>query len=263
MAYGKYSHGPYNLKNWALRLGYKSPSSLAMVLNKQRLPTWRMVDSFAQDFELSGGEKKYFELLVEIERKKKNGADVSALMKEASKLSGSREYQKINLDHFSVVSDWYCYVIKRLVSNRFFVNDLDWIFRALRRKVSKAQIKTAIDSLKSIELLAEHPVKGLVDQKMKAHTGDQVPSVAIKNHHRGMINGALDALDEQDVNNRIFQTLTLNLNKKERLSEAFEDIRQFVNEFNDKYSDEATGDAVYQLNMQFFEHTRDLDKINE
>jgi len=45
-SYGKYSHGPYNLKNWAQRLGYKSPSSLAMVLNKQRLPTLRMVGSF-------------------------------------------------------------------------------------------------------------------------------------------------------------------------------------------------------------------------
>jgi uncharacterized protein (TIGR02147 family) len=262
-AYGKYSHGPYNLKNWALRLGYKSPSSLAMVLGKQRLPTWRMILSFSEDFKLSKQEKKYFELLVEIEKKKKSGADVSVLIKEACKLSGSREYQKINLDQFSVISDWYCYVIKRLVSNRFFVYDLDWIFRALRKKVTKPQIKTAIENLKNVGLLAEDVEKGLVDQKMKIHTGDQIPSAAIRNHHRGMINGALDALEEQTVDERLFQTLTLNINKKERLDEAFDDIRQFINDFNDKYSNEASGDSVYQLNAQLFEHTRKLEEINQ
>ena len=262
-AYGKYSHGPYNLKNWALRLGYKSPSSLAMVLGKQRLPTWRMIISFSEDFQLTKPEKKYFELLVEIERKKNSGADVSELIKEANKLSGSREYQKINLDQFSVVSDWYCYVIKRLVSNRHFVYDLEWIYRVLRRKISKSQIKVAIDNLKNVGLVKEDPISGLSDEKMKVHTGDQVPSAAIRNHHRGMIAGALDALEEQDVDERIFQSLTLNLNKKERLGEAFEDIRQFINDFNEKYSDEASGDAVYQLNTQLFEHTRNLDQLEQ
>jgi uncharacterized protein (TIGR02147 family) len=234
-----------------------------MVLNKQRLPTLRMVGSFCDDFHLTKSEKKYFELLVEIERKKKRGSDVSGLIKEACKLSGSREYQKINLDQFSVVSDWYCYVIKRLVSNRFFANDLEWIYRSLRRKVSKPQIKAAIDNLINVGMLTSDPEKGLIDKKMKTHTGDQVPSAAIKNHHRGMLSGALDALEEQGLDNRVFQSLTLNINKKENLNNAAEDIKQFINEFNEKYSDEVSGDAVYQLNAQLFEHTLNLDKRDQ
>lgn len=258
-AYGKYSHGPFNLKNWANRLGYKSPSSLAMVLNKQRLPTMKMIVSFSEDFNFTKSERKYFELLVEIEKKKSAGKDITELLNEANKLSGQTEYQRINYDQFSVVSDWHCYAIKALVSNKYFLNDEDWIFKALRRKVSKAQIKNAIQNLKNVGLLKDDPARGLVENPQKTHTGNQVPSAAIKNHHRGMLVQAAQALDEQTVANRMFQGLTLNIKKDADLKKAFADVVEFVNEFNEKYRDDRDGDAVYQLNIQLFEHTKDLE----
>lgn len=258
-AYGKYSHGPYNLKNWANRLGYRSASSLAMVLSKQRLPTYKMISSFAEDFKFSKNERKYFEVLVQIEKKKQSGKDISDLLSEASRLSGQSEVQRINYDQFSVVNDWYCYAIKALVSNKHFVYDLDWIFKALRRKISKAQIKNAIQNLKNIGLLMDDPVKGIKENPVKTHTGNQVPSAAIKNHHRGMLVQAAQALDEQDVDNRMFQGLTLNIKKEEDLKDAFADIVNFVSEFNEKYRDDVEGDAVYQMNIQLFEHTKDLE----
>lgn len=257
--YGKYSHGPYNLKNWAKRLGYKSPSSLTMVLNKQRLPPTRMIHRLAEDFGLSATETKYFELLVEIEKLAKAGKDYSAPLKEAHKLAKKKNYQKINLDEFSIVSDWYCFVIKRLVTCKQFVNDIDWIFRALRKKVSKAQIKDALDKLLATGLLESRDGK-LVDVRKKLHTGDQRAAVAIKKHHRGMIIHSLDAIEEQSVDERMFQGLTLNMNKKEKLSEAFEDIREFISEFNSKYSNEDNSDSVYQLNIQLFEHTKEVEQ---
>ncbi|MCR9204151.1 MAG: DUF4423 domain-containing protein [Halobacteriovoraceae bacterium] len=258
-AFGKYSHGPYNLKNWANRLGYKSPSSLAMVLNKQRLPTVKMIVSFSEDFNFTKSERKYFEILVEIERKKIAGKDFSELLSEANKLSGQTEYQKINYDQFSVVSDWHCYAIKALVSNPNFLYDLDWIHKALRRKITRAQIKNAIQNLKNVGLLVDDSERGLKENPTKTHTGNQVPSAAIKNHHRGMLVQAAQALDEQTVKNRMFQGLTLNVKKKDDLSKAMADIVDFVNEFNEKYRDDKAGDAVYQLNIQLFEHTKDLE----
>lgn len=253
--YGKYSHGPYNLKNWAKRLGYRSPSSLAMVLNKQRLPTWRMIASFSEDFKLVKNERRYFELLVELERRKKAGESVQEILKEAKKLSGLKEYQQINFDHFTVVSDWYCLVIKRLISKKNFVQDVDWIFKALRRKISKAKIKEAIDSLINVGMLERSRNGKLIDSSPKSHTGNEIPSTAIKSHHKGMINQSLTALEEQTVENRIFQGLTLNMDKKEDLDSAFEDVREFINKFNNKYSKDNVGESVYQLNVQLFEHT--------
>ncbi len=258
--FGKYGHGPYNLKNWAKRLGYRSPSSLAMVLNKQRLPTFRMIASFSEDFKLNKNERRYFEVLVELERKKEAGELLDDLLKEARRLSGFKEYQQINFDQFTVVSDWYCFVIKRLVSKKGFIPEVDWIFKTLRKKVSKAKIRKAIESLLRIELLKRTPEGGLEDSNPKVHTGNQVSSSAIRSHHRGMMERALDALDEQSVKNRMFQGLTLNLDKKADLPMAFEDIKQFIDQFNNKYSKDRVGDCVYQLNVQLYEHT---DSENE
>ncbi len=257
--YGKYTHGPYNLSNWSKRLGYKSPSSLTMVLNKQRIPPVRMVHRLAEDFKLTPSETKYFLLLVEIERLKSKGKDYSEQLRMAHSISKKKKYIKINLDQFSIVSDWYCFVIKRLVTCKNYIQDIDWIHRSLRKKVSKPQIKDALERLQSVGLIEE--VNGrYIDPKKKLHTGDQVAAVAIKNHHRGMIGQALEALQEQDVDNRMIQGLTLNMNKRENLKEAFEDIREFISEFNAKYSNESDSDSVYQLNIQLFEHTKDVEQ---
>lgn len=257
--FAKYTHGPYNLTNWSKRLGYKSPSSLTMVLNKQRIPPVRMVHRLAEDFKLTASETKYFVLLVEIEKLKSKGKDFTAQLREAHCISKKKKYQKINLDQFSIVSDWYCFVIKRLVTCKNYIQDIDWIYRSLRKKVSKPQIKEALDKLKSVGLIEE--VNGrYIDPKKKLHTGDQVATAAIKNHHRGMIGQALDALDEQSVESRMFQGLTLNMNKCEDLKGAFEDIREFITEFNAKYSNESNSDSVYQLNIQLFEHTKEVEQ---
>lgn len=257
--FGKYTHGPYNLTNWSKRLGYRSPSSLTMVLNKQRLPPVRMVNRLAEDFKLSASETKYFLLLVEIEKLKLKGKDFSPQLRQAHEISKKKKYQKINLDQFSIVSDWYCFVIKRLVTCKNYIQDLDWIHRALRKKVSKPQIKDALERLSSVGLIEEVNDR-YIDPKKKLHTGDQVATAAIKNHHRGMIGQALEALEEQSVDNRMFQGLTLNMNKREDLNAAFNEVREFITEFNAKYSNESDSDSVYQLNIQLFEHTKELEQ---
>ena len=258
-AYGKYSQGPYNLKNWANRLGYKSPSSLAMVLSKQRIPTVKMIISFAEDFNFTKSEKKYFEILVEIEKLKKRKKDFSQLLEEAKIMSGLSEYQKISYEQFSVVSDWHCYVIKALIGNKNFVFDIDWIFETLRKKVTRSQIKNAIENLKKVGFIEDDPIRGLRENPRKTHTGNNIPSSAIKNHHRGMLVQASQALSEQTIDNRFFQGLTINLKKKEDLSSAMKDIKNFIDEFNEKYKDDKKGDSVYQLNLQLFEHTKNLE----
>lgn len=258
-AYGKYGHGPYNLKNWANRLGYRSPSSLAMVLNRSRLPTTKMIVNFAEDFSFSQAETKYFEVLVEIEKRKNNGKDIMPLLKEATSLSGKNEYQKISYEQFALVSDWYCYAVKALISRKDFVYDLDWMHRALRRKVTPGQIKSAIYNLKSVGLIEEDEERGLREATKRTHTGNGIPSAAIKNHHRGMLFQASQAIDEQSVENRMFQGLTLNISKKDQLEDAMKDIANFVQDFNSKYRNDEEGDAVYQLNVQLFELSKEVE----
>ncbi|MEC7276389.1 MAG: DUF4423 domain-containing protein [Bdellovibrionota bacterium] len=257
--YGKYGHGPYNLQNWALRLGYKSPSSLTMVLKKKRLPTYKMVVNLCDDFGFSKDEREYFETLVEIEKNIEKGKDIQKLLEKAKSLSGKSEYQKVSLEQFSLVSDWYCYAVKALIARKDFVNDLDWMERALRRKVTKAQIKGAIYNLLKVGFVEECEERGLKVAKGKTHTGNGIPSAAIKNHHRGMVHQASQAIDEQSVEERIFQGLTLNIDKEKDKEEAFSDIMKFIQDFNSKYRNDEDGESTYQLNIQFFELAKKVE----
>jgi uncharacterized protein (TIGR02147 family) len=261
--YGRYGHGPFNLKNWANRLGYRSASSLTMILNKSRLPTYKMINAFVEDFKLNRSERRYFELLVELERRKSSGQPIHELLNEIKRISGFSEYQKIDVDKFNVVSDWHCYVIKRLVSLSDFKLDVEWIFNKLRKKVSRKNIKSAIESLEKVGMLSFDSQKGFFDHEPKTHTGNDIPSSAIRHHHKGMIERSLEALEEQTIEERLFQGLTICVDKERDLNMAFEDIQKFINQFNRKYSKDGLGKSVYQLNVAFFDHTADDEGVKQ
>lgn len=261
--YGRYSHGPFNLKNWANRLGYRSASSLTMILNKSRLPTYKMINAFVEDFRLNRSERRYFELLVELERRKSSGQPIHELINEIKRISGFSEYQKIDVDKFNVVSDWYCYVIKRLVSLSDFKLDIEWIYNKLRKKVARKDIKSAIESLEKVGMLSFDSQKGFYDHEPKTHTGNDIPSSAIRHHHKGMIDRSLEALEEQTIEERLFQGLTICVDKERDLNMAFEDIQKFINQFNRKYSKDGVGKSVYQLNVAFFDHTSEDEGVKQ
>ena len=58
------------LEDWAKRLGYRSPSSLSMVLKGQRLPSQDMLQAISEDLKLNQFEIQYLELLVKLEKQK-------------------------------------------------------------------------------------------------------------------------------------------------------------------------------------------------
>lgn len=74
-----YSHDHHNLNNWSKRLGYKSASSLSMVITGERLPSEDMIDRLVKDFKMTGREERYFKLLIELERKKGKNHDVMSI----------------------------------------------------------------------------------------------------------------------------------------------------------------------------------------
>jgi len=103
---GMYSHNHQNLNNWAKRLGYKSVSSLSMVLNGERLPSDEMIERLSRDFKLSGREERFFKLLIDLERKKIKKQDTTDTLKLIQKMSTEKNSFSIDLHQFSVISEW-------------------------------------------------------------------------------------------------------------------------------------------------------------
>jgi uncharacterized protein (TIGR02147 family) len=254
---GLYAHTGNNLKSWALRLGYKSPSSLTMVMRGQRLPSFDMITALVQDLDMNSRERKYFELLVKLEKFRRKKKDPQEIMEQLAKLNTDQSKHSVGLKEFSMISEWYFLAIKQLIETPNFVEDEDWIYKKLRKKVTPSQIRNALANLAELGITGRDEEGRLIVQTKGLITSNDVPSSAIKRHHYGMINRALEAIDEQDVSERQVNSVTMKIREKD-LEDAKKSIFDFIKEFNNKYAvDDA--DDISQLNIQFFKHTKNLN----
>ncbi|OUR98464.1 hypothetical protein A9Q84_03375 [Halobacteriovorax marinus] len=255
---GLYSHTSNNLQTWAKRLGYKSPSSLTMVLKGQRSPSFEMVGALSEDLGMNTKERTFFQLLIQLEKAIKKNKDPKEILEKIEKLNSDKHSISLGLKEFSAISEWYFLTIKQLISTPCFIEDEDWIFRKLRKKVTPSQIKNAISIMLEMETIGRDETGKLVVLKEGLVTTNDVPSSAIKRHHFGMINRALEAIEEQDVKDRQVTSITMKI-KEEDLSAAKKSIFEFIKDFNEKFST-TEADELFQMNMQFFKHTREVTK---
>jgi uncharacterized protein (TIGR02147 family) len=249
---------PIPLSIWSQRLGYKSPRSIAMVLKGQRLPTPEMITALAGELRLSAQESRYLELLVEKTRRKRAGRDLASLENEIKKVRpqaklGRRILKPIELSYFA---DWSHFVMKQLAASPLFQEDAGWIARRLRSKLNTLQVRRSLEILLHHGVLEREPATGKLKLKpgSSLFSDNDVPSEAIRLHHKQMMKRASEALDEQSVAEREFLTLTLRVDPK-NLGALKRALRKFRDDFEDQFHSEAAN-SVHQLNIQFFEHTQ-------
>lgn len=224
-----------------------------MVLRGQRLPSRDMIEAFEKDFNFTPKEKQYFELLVKIEKAEAKNQDTEIYRKKLQELAGISEAAALGLKEFSSISEWYFLAIKQLTSLEQFIEDPEWIRKKLRKKVTPSQVRYALDTMLELGILKRNEIGKIVNGDQSTFTPNDIPSSAIKKHHRGMMEQAVLALEELPVEQRQISSLTLKF-KKERAEEAKQELYKFLQEFNQKYyADE--GDSVHQLNLQFFDLT--------
>lgn len=243
-----------NLANIARDLGYSSPSLLSMVLNGKRMPSDELCEVIARKWELTLKEREYFRLLVQLDKKRKHGDDTTDTVTQIRNLTGLKTAAVFKDSEFTTVREWHYLVIKLLVETPSFQEDPAWISRVLRKKITPSQAYQALEKLEQIGILQRDPVTNkLRPANQRTETTANVPSAAIRSHHQQMLHRSLEALEDIPVEDRVFNSLSLNVDRA-RLPEVKSQIQDFVRNIMHQYS--ATNvDSVYQLNMQFFEHT--------
>lgn len=252
---GNYNSRSNTLQKWANRLGYRSPSSLNMVLKGARLPSREMQRALIKDLKLNTKEAEFFELMVEKEKAEKKGQDHGDILEKLNRLSGGKKSFSLPLQEFSSMSKWYFLVIKQLVSTPGFIDDVEWIHKKLRRRVSQRNIRQALETLEDLGLLERDAMGKLVatGKNLKISNGNQ--SAALQSHHGGMIEQGFHALTDLSPEKRQICSATLKM-PAHRLEEAQEYLFKFLEEFDQKfYSEEA--EDVFQLNLQLFPHTNE------
>lgn len=255
---GLYSHTSNNFRSWAKRLGYKSASSLTMVIKGQRSPSFEMVRTLSEDLKMTEKEKQYFELLIQLEKAQSRNRDQKEILEKISAISPKNDSHSLELNEFSSISEWYFFTIKQLINTQGFMEDYEWIYRRLRKKVTISQIKSAINIMLELKTISRSQDGKLIVLKEGLSTASKVPSSAVRKHHFGMINRALEAVTEQDVSERQLSSLTLRI-KTENIAEAKSELMEFMKNFNQKYSAQES-EELFQLNFQFFQHTKEFFK---
>lgn len=242
------------LNSLAKKLGYNSASLLSMIAKGARLPSQSLLDALFEEWNIDPINREFVRLRVEIERSSKKGKNTYQLLTKLNKLAADKDYYRLDVLQFESVREWYMMVLRVMVDQPGFREDPVELSQILRRKVSPSEIERALKTLQDIGLLRRDSATG----KLQTATGStetthEVPSEAIREHHRGMLNRALEALEEQPVPTRHFNSLTMSF-VPQHLPEVKQKILDFLKQLNQEYGHNISPN-VYQLNIQFFEHT--------
>jgi uncharacterized protein (TIGR02147 family) len=127
------------------------------------------------------------------------------------------------------------------------------IRKRLRKKLPVTEIQAALERLQSLGLLEIEPGAVLRPTQDRITTRDDVANRGAREYHKSVMSLAAEALEEQPVDIREFQSVALAV-PKGRIGLAKEMIRKFRSQFETQIGSNS-GDEMYQLNVQFFQLT--------
>jgi uncharacterized protein (TIGR02147 family) len=258
---GKYSYKSGNLKDLSHLLGYKSPSTITMILKGQRLPTAKFIDSVCRVFKFTDSEREYFELLVDKDRLINEGENFSHVLEKLNQFNINNNTYQLDLNQFKYVSKWYYAVIKQMVLHDNFVEDYEWVSERLQSKVKPSLVKESIERMLDLGILSRDENKKLFVSVGSWRATKDTPSAAIRSYHKEVLELAKSSLenDDSDQRHNIGCALTFD---EERREEAKAFINDFVYEFNRKFYTESkdSGNSIEQLSVQLFSVAKNIDK---
>jgi transcriptional regulator with XRE-family HTH domain len=218
----------YSLRAFARRLKV-SPASLSEILRGQRKVSERKFHFLLEQLDLSPSEMK-------------------TVLGDALEIAKRNE---IPADHYHLLADWYYFAILSLAETSGFKGSVEDIVERLGLSQTLAQ--AAVERLQRLGLMIERKGKW-ISTGSHISSPDDVKSLALRKSHHQNLELAKRALEEQEVHERDFTSLTLAMDGK-RLPEIKQRIRKFLMQLNQEFETQNKTD-VYKVNFQAFSLTR-------
>jgi uncharacterized protein (TIGR02147 family) len=250
-----------NLKNpsYSLRAFSRDirldPGRLSKVLSGTEGLSREAAKAVAQYLGYRSDEVDFFADLVESEH-----ARTAIRRKVAAQRLESTRYKKslqeVQLDCFAAIENWYHFAILELTLCRGFKSDAHWI--AKRLGISLETASDAIERLLRLDLL-KRTSKGLANTNDHHKVGHQIPSSAIRNFHRQLLQKAADSLESQPVDRREFGSLMLAVDPTQ-IPLAKNLIQGFCKDFGLAMAAAKRKTEVFCLSVQFYNLTHSPEK---
>lgn len=241
----------YSLRSFARQLGM-SPSHLSRVMSGNSDLSSQSAIRIAQELKLKDNDMELFLDLVNLSSANDSSA-IQILQNRIHSKSKKVSRQKLKIEQFALLSEWFCLPIYALSQMSSFRGNLNWIARRLG--LTAAEVRSALERLAFfgfIKISDKNKISFAGSGSLE--TWDDIPSQAIKIHHEQMMKKAILELKKQPVGQREFQGLQLSFDTRHTKA-AKEMIREFIDKFESKFKDQS-GNELYQLNLQFFSLTQ-------
>jgi uncharacterized protein (TIGR02147 family) len=240
----------FSLRAFSKKVGVSHPL-LSQVLNRKKNISRETACRLIQHLEFTARESKIFLALVELATAKDDGYR-ETLLKRISKLSPENESLTLTLETFQLISNWYHAAILELTR----VEPLTRVSSPRVAKslgISEMEAGGAIERLLKLGLLIEGK-KQLKKSTPIIQTVTDIPSKPLREHHRQMIAKAVDAIENQSVEERYITDMTVAIHSKD-IPAAKKKIEQFKIELSELFARTDEKESVYQMNLQLFQLT--------
>ncbi len=250
----------YSYSAYSKAIGLSGNSSLIKILNYSRGAGPSVIERMVRYFAFSEKESTYFRKLVEISKTKETSNRYFEVLENLRKLSPRAEFRSLSESEFSLLSDWWNYVIRQMIRLPGFSGSVDEVARRLLFKVRRTDLVGSIRQLANAGLLSRDPDSGHLSASVaRVRSSHEVPNAAIARYHHQTLGLAQVALSNVALEDRNFLGYALPVASskvpelKRRLTELLD---QFVDETVLVGATENTANVIYQLQMQFFPVTK-------
>jgi transcriptional regulator with XRE-family HTH domain len=229
-------NGRYSLRAFAKALNI-DPSSLSQILSGKRPLTKKSMETICKRLGASPKELRDFALL---------------------KVDSSEDhYHQIQMDTFSVISDWYHYAILELTFVSGFKADPKWIGKKL--SITTEEARSAIERLKRLGLLLEENGSTIKSSKFLTNLSNVDSSAAHRELQKQIIEKALLSIDDCPQEEKDITSMTMAIDVS-NLETARGLIRKFRRDLCALLED---GDQtrVYNLGIQLYPISKQQENL--
>lgn len=240
----KMANKNYSLRSYARNLGL-SPGYLSQVLNKKKDLTPKVLCAIASRLNLSA-EK--LEKLLKIQ---------SEVSKQKQLLNSQKELVKnIDMETFSVISDWYHYAILHVFQLEKYKDTPEWIARKLSISIEEAS--GALERLLDVKLIEKNKQGKLVVTNNYVGIQDyEFSSIAMRERQKQILRLSAEKIDLQSISIRDHSAITVAVDPVllPEIKERIKKFRRSLGKYIVNNSNKTT--SVYELQISFFSVTDD------
>ncbi len=234
----------YTLSAFARTLGVDK-STLAKILRGQRQIRAKAIRRLGLKLGLNPEKLTQFE---EASPRKNARGEIRNRQDEVDK-----NFARLSLDTFQVISDWYHYAILELMRLPHFTPEFAWIARVLG--ISPLEVELAVDRLQRLEMIEIHS-DGTWKDSTGGHSttlGNPFTAAAFRNMQNQLLEKAIVALEVVPFDRRSQTSMTMAIDPK-RMPEAKKLIDEFRRKMNEFLSPESEKnlEEVYALTISLF-----------